>query len=574
MSRSVAWRRNCSDVVHWRQVQAMQARLYVLQESGPTAFILREQDSPKKLRVSLGDPSTCSCSTFLKERELCVHILWVVLRVFRIPAENPISWQGGLNEREVGQLVRSRERSRTLRATTPTLNTSNTNSDTEQGTVEPRPIEEGDNCPICQDDMTSTQQLTYCRYSCGHSIHSKCMKVWADHQLSQGSKIKCPMCRADFGTLKMIMTDHLKKTAFRRDVHPGTRCNHCNTTPIAGKHYVCTICDQYSLCMKCFSTPTHNEHPFQFREKSSHRWRPAVRDLTQITPALANELQGREISEGDYDTLLALDAPSGTGGLTSKELAGLKSIMLNKNSAMLKQREVHCGLCLAGYVISQHVVELPCTHRFHKVCAENWLSHTHDYCPICNETVVVALPTRKRVPTRRYNTKKEEETIQETIEFSLAGNSVVTSSNTMETTMTTGVTSQDQGSRGIISGRQRSRPPQQPNNMNPVGLFVGATASPPDTPPRPPPGPGTKRRNKLPVLNRPTSGSSSPDQLSSTMLEGLRIGGGSNSPVDIVRRISSVHDRRPARRHSRGSRDQPAVTTQPDLVQISGTAIS
>ena len=99
-----------------------------------------------------------------------------------------------------------------------------------------------------------------------------------------------------------------------------------------------------------------------------------MRDLAQITPALASELQGREISDGDYDTLLALDAPSGTGGLTSKELAGLKSIMLNKNSAMLKQREVHCGLCLAGYVISQHVVELPCTHRFHKVNTNHSLS--------------------------------------------------------------------------------------------------------------------------------------------------------------------------------------------------------
>ena len=370
MSRSVTWRHTSSDAVHARQLQAMRARIYVLQENGPTAFTVKEHDSPKKLRVCLGDPCTCTCSTFIRERDLCIHILWVMLKLFRIPPENPISWQGALVEREIQQIVKSRESTRRSRGPNTLGGEGEVRSGTheEEKVVEPRPIEEGDCCPICQDEMTSSQHLTYCRYSCGHSIHSKCMKIWADHQVSQGTKILCPMCRAEFGTLKMIMTDHLKQNAFRRDVHPGTTCNNCSATPIQGKHYLCTICEQYSLCMQCFAGPNHTQHPFQFKEKPSHRWRPAGRDLSTLPPTLSAELENRDITENDYETLLTLDtSASGSGGLSNRELAAIKCIMLTKNSSLLKQRDVHCGICLAGYTISQHVLELPCSHKFHKV---------------------------------------------------------------------------------------------------------------------------------------------------------------------------------------------------------------
>ena len=370
MSRSFPWRHTSSDVVHARQLQAIQARIYVLQENGPTAFTVKEHDSPKKLRVTLGDPCACTCSTFIRERELCIHILWVMLKVFRIPPENPISWQGGLVEREIQQIVKSRELTRRRGASSIVENVANKKGDHDQmSVVEPRPIEEGDCCPICQDEMEPSQHLTFCRYSCGHSIHSKCMKIWADHQISQGTKILCPMCRADFGTMKMIMTDHLKHNAVRRDAHPGTTCNNCNANPIQGKHYLCTICQQYSLCMQCFAGPNHTQHPFQFKEKPSHRWRPAVRDLSTLPPTLTAELENRDITENDYEALLALDesATNATGGLSARELAGLKCIMLTKKSSLLKQRELHCGICLAGYTISQHVLELPCSHKFHKV---------------------------------------------------------------------------------------------------------------------------------------------------------------------------------------------------------------
>lgn len=613
MSRSVPWRRVCSDVVHWRQLQAIQARIYVLQENGPTAFTVKEHDSTRKLRVTLGDPSACTCTTYMKEHELCIHILWVVLKLFKIPAENPISWQGSLVEREIQQIVKSRESTRAQAQRNSNSDTSSSKTaaanQNNENVIEPRPIEEGDCCPICQDQMTRSQHLTYCRYSCGHSIHSRCMKIWADHQLSQGTSILCPMCRAEFGTLKMIMTDHLKETAFRRDLHPGTTCSNCSSSPIQGKHYMCTICEHYSLCMQCFAGPNHTQHPFQFKEKPAHRWRAAVRDLSSIAPTLAAELENRDITENDYETLLALDEGQANTapGLSTKELDNLKCIMLTKNSSLLKQRDLHCHICLAGFTISQHVVELPCSHKFHKVCADNWLSHTHDYCPTCTEPVVVNLPQRKRTSLVRYN-QKEVIREQPPVEFSLAGSMLCSaagralSSGSVDSLQSSGSSSaaldpelsvrnindildancatNKTAIRGRRAGPSKTRLPSLlSRELAPtLSLTLG-------TPPTAETSQKASMSRKPPVTKPPRLPRAKRSENPVIDLD-LRIGSG-GSPVDIIKRISSVHDKpvsrspnkemRPPRRAQRGNNRSrsPSVgrDIQPELVVVSGTKI-
>ena len=92
MSRSVAWRRTCSDAASWHQDEAISATIYILREIGPTGFLLKDDAEDKKVRVFIGDPHKCSCSAFVKERDVCKHICWVLLKKFRVPRHNP----GGL----------------------------------------------------------------------------------------------------------------------------------------------------------------------------------------------------------------------------------------------------------------------------------------------------------------------------------------------------------------------------------------------------------------------------------------------------------------------------------------------
>jgi E3 ubiquitin-protein ligase ZSWIM2 len=77
MPRAVSWRRVCPEKVTSRIEEALEARIYLLNQTGPTGFVLREDGSASaKYKVVLGDLHSCSCPTFRHEKELCVHILW------------------------------------------------------------------------------------------------------------------------------------------------------------------------------------------------------------------------------------------------------------------------------------------------------------------------------------------------------------------------------------------------------------------------------------------------------------------------------------------------------------------
>ena len=80
------------------------------------------------------------------------------------------------------------------------------------------------------------------RFGCGNSIHIKCMKVWAEHQKSQGeTTVKCPFCREDFGPFELLKYENRNAegnpAGGRMDRHIGTECQSCHTYPIEGKCY-------------------------------------------------------------------------------------------------------------------------------------------------------------------------------------------------------------------------------------------------------------------------------------------------------------------------------------------------
>ena len=69
MARRVPWRRVCPDVVMNRIDEAIQARIYLLRETGPTGFLLKEDGSDRKFKVcfnnNLFPDSNIIASTFL-----------------------------------------------------------------------------------------------------------------------------------------------------------------------------------------------------------------------------------------------------------------------------------------------------------------------------------------------------------------------------------------------------------------------------------------------------------------------------------------------------------------------------
>ncbi|XP_071477687.1 E3 ubiquitin-protein ligase Zswim2-like [Diadema antillarum] len=419
--RSVLWQRTVSDAVSWHQDEAQSATIYILRETGPTGFLLKEEGESKKIKVLLGDPHKCTCSVFLREKELCKHICWVLLKKFRVDRHNPLSFQKGLVEREINEVLRGlakREDPRRRAAAERIARTAARQGNAYQHSdgreiLEQREITEEDVCPICQDELLGNREpVTYCRFGCAKSIHIKCMKVWADHQKSTGETVlKCPLCREDFGQIDILEAEYrnasLQKTrAERADIHMGIACDACNQSPISGKCYKCTTCPDYHLCQNCFSANAHMQHSFQFRQKSSQRWRPAQRGSGGALPsAVMSDLQNREITDEDYDTLLQLDSQAANQvGTVPEHIVKSFPVETVRDGSGLLSLGTQCRVCLRSYSVGQLVRKLPCRHKFHASCIDQWLLHEHPTCPV--DGTVVWNPVTGAVNGRRPAKKK------------------------------------------------------------------------------------------------------------------------------------------------------------------------
>ena len=87
MARSVPWRRQCNDLVNWRQTQAQNATIYILRETGPTGFLLKEEGETKpcKVNMSLKCYRKINCQILKSPSiSICSHLKHCLVHVFFI----------------------------------------------------------------------------------------------------------------------------------------------------------------------------------------------------------------------------------------------------------------------------------------------------------------------------------------------------------------------------------------------------------------------------------------------------------------------------------------------------------
>ncbi|CAM9528694.1 unnamed protein product, partial [Scytosiphon promiscuus] len=221
-------------------------RMFLLQTKGPTRFVVRGEDSDRKFNVLVGSRARCSCGI-----PLCLHHLFVMLKVLKVPPTNPLAWQTALIDAEVdcilgdgvgggvfGRLRKNgaapplgqrhdflrRGAGRTSAAGGGSSSTSKGVGDDDSeggdggadggGTTRRLAIVPGEVCPVCQEEMEDEgdggevgggrglemeRRLTYCRDGCGNNMHARCMLMYAEHRRSSGDKPCCPLCRVDWG---------------------------------------------------------------------------------------------------------------------------------------------------------------------------------------------------------------------------------------------------------------------------------------------------------------------------------------------------------------------------------------
>ncbi|KAI8894774.1 hypothetical protein BC833DRAFT_555592 [Globomyces pollinis-pini] len=392
MSRRTEYVRKCPDTIRNYLDTAKDSQFYVLQETGPTAFIISENEA-KKYKVGIGYTNYCNCSKFSMEENTCVHIAWLMLRVYHVPITSDVLYQSSLVEREINDILSMRKQHKPKIITTPELNAVNDGKRGPPYKVPPRDIDEEDVCPICQDNLidASNSPLMHCRDSCGNHLHIKCLKILINHQKSiDSNEIKCPLCRKTFGTVENI-TKELeapKKTERRQFIHLGVQCRGCENTRVTGRLHRCLMCKDHYLCDDCFKSGSHSEHSFEFRSRPTSKWLPSVRAVEPILPdSVIREFEGRELTDEDYETLLTLGSgPQQQGTVPLQIINSFLVAKYRNHSDRIKFRlDTHgkCKVCTERISWGDLVRQIPCGHGFHQSCIDRWLLHQQSTCPTC-----------------------------------------------------------------------------------------------------------------------------------------------------------------------------------------------
>ncbi|KAF4702908.1 hypothetical protein FOZ62_010213, partial [Perkinsus olseni] len=179
MSRSAPYRRSPSPAFKEALEQAQTVRFGLVQTIGPACFVVRNLDESTapsaKFRVKISNTHACSCSGQGRKgdrtnEEYCPHVLFVLHKVLRLSAEDPLLWQLALCDREVEDILSVRNAPSACSSNSKAISAPASVGD---GSVKRREIEPTtDLCPICHDLLGPDDDfLTYCRYSCGGNIH-------------------------------------------------------------------------------------------------------------------------------------------------------------------------------------------------------------------------------------------------------------------------------------------------------------------------------------------------------------------------------------------------------------------
>lgn len=133
----------------------------------------------------------CDCPDHSASHKLCKHLLFVLIRVLRIPKADV--HQGYFVKR--GFLTTAE----TIAACFDYISSSLYKTlDIDDGYVKQRAIEKEDYCPICFEELdilasSATEKVVYCKSTCGKSVHLACFNKWTMHKGAT-----CVYCKANW----------------------------------------------------------------------------------------------------------------------------------------------------------------------------------------------------------------------------------------------------------------------------------------------------------------------------------------------------------------------------------------
>ena len=157
-------------------------------------------------KVTIKNIPMCTCPDNQMRRRRCKHIYFVLCRIMNVSS----------HRLEDSKKYSNKDLLKMFSNIPLVTNNLIVNNDTQKKyvkykkngnfTIEVLKIKKqrlDDICPICLDNIKkkSGEQLEYCKYSCGKSVHKICFERWIN--ITHAEK-KCVFCRADWEPKKYI----------------------------------------------------------------------------------------------------------------------------------------------------------------------------------------------------------------------------------------------------------------------------------------------------------------------------------------------------------------------------------
>ncbi|KAJ9103187.1 hypothetical protein QFC21_002610 [Naganishia friedmannii] len=168
--------------------------------------------------VEFGQVPSCTCPDYFKGNQ-CKHIIFVALKVMRISETSELWYQKAYLRSEIEEIFanapvnqfNSAQASASVQKAFRKhmgLEPTSAEEDSDKAAADDlrddegkrKPVE-GDECPICADEMADggqgANELVYDLGAggCGKSLHKQCFQMWAVQESKQGKKATCVYCR-------------------------------------------------------------------------------------------------------------------------------------------------------------------------------------------------------------------------------------------------------------------------------------------------------------------------------------------------------------------------------------------
>jgi len=176
-------------------IELIQSQIrFVIDARGPTKFLVKPIGTKEQFMVSIGFEQRCTCES----KEICIHILYIMIRYFGVPTDCDLLWQRSLTENEIGRIL-----DRKIKINAPTKPPVVYRTKSGKTKVKRLTISEEDVCPICYDTLHGCpkEKIAWCRTGCGGNFHRKCVKEWIASRRNHGEDPTCPICRSVLDTI-------------------------------------------------------------------------------------------------------------------------------------------------------------------------------------------------------------------------------------------------------------------------------------------------------------------------------------------------------------------------------------